>query len=395
MDPLTALLIATLMMLLNGGMLGLVHRELPPSLRPSAISWRVGTLLQASGCVLLAVNREFPPGIVLPLANGMLMLGLTGYWRALRQFDGRPETPWLLAPLLIGSLGVAWYAGVSPNFTARVIWASLAWASILVGCALTLGTTDRAISRRVLAMIFVGVALFMIARMLHFAGRSDPATNLLDNSDWMSLATPIIAAVMPVIGTTAFLLMCSERIRRDWEHAASTDYLTGLANRRTMAALGSEYLTRALRDRSGFAAAVVDIDHFKSINDRFGHDIGDAALKHVAACIEAACSPPDRVGRQGGEEFVALLVGVDAPQAMAAAERMRLAVQTMSFQPDPMTTVTLTVSIGVAVVRPDDTQFDDLLRRADQALYAAKANGRNRVEMAAPGSMPDLARSIP
>ncbi len=384
MDAFTALLVAVLMMLLNGGVLGLMHRDLPAALRPAAVSWRVGTLLQAMGCVLLALQNWMPLGLVLPLANALLMLGVGAYWRALRQFYGLSDSGLLLLPVALGTFGVYWFAAVSPDLSARVVVASAAWFVLLVGCVVTVrrhGRGEKAMSRQVLAWIFGIVALFMLMRMLHYGLRSR-VDSMLDNSDWMNLATPMIAAIMPVIGTTAFLLLVSQRITRQWELAASTDYLTGLPNRRTLAAAGEERIRSAGALRHQLAVAVIDIDHFKSINDRFGHDVGDAALKHVAARVDAACRGSDICGRQGGEEFVALFQNVDATKALAAAERLRTLVEAAPFNAEG-TELTITVSVGVALLRTDDRRLDDALRRADQALYQAKASGRNRVCMVA------------
>lgn len=384
MDPLTGFVIATLMMLLNGGVLGLMHRDLPEALRPSAVSWRIGTLLQAGGCILLAVHNYLPPAFVLPLGNGMIMLGMTGYWRALRQFYGLPDTVWLLLPMLFGTLGIYWYAAQQPNLPIRVLIASLVWVVILIGATLTLrqpGQRDAAMSRRVLAGLFITLAVFMVLRTVYFLSFPAPAGSVLDRSSWMNMITPLIAAILPVIGTTAFLLLVSERIRRQWERAASTDYLTGLANRRTIANWGDQRMQAARRLGQGLSVALIDIDHFKSVNDRFGHDIGDAALKHVAARIESACRAQDLPGRQGGEEFVAVFDQLDQSQALAAGERLRLAVQAAPFATEALS-LPITVSVGMATLSPNDRIFDDLLRRADLALYAAKGNGRNRVELA-------------
>jgi diguanylate cyclase (GGDEF)-like protein len=165
--------------------------------------------------------------------------------------------------------------------------------------------------------------------------------------------------------------------------AASTDYLTGLANRRTLTKAGE---TRLLAGAGGasaarLAVAVLDIDHFKAINDRHGHDVGDEALKHVAALIDRVCRGRGQCGRHGGEEFVALLDNVDTESAFAAAELLRSTLQDEPFR-FAGGELTITASVGVAVAHLGDRRIDDLLRRADQALYRAKARGRNRVEVA-------------
>lgn len=380
MDPKTALLIATLMMLLNGGVLGLMHRDLPDSLRQSAVSWRIATLLQAGGVVLLAVQEYLPPWFVLPIGNLMILLGLTGYWYALRQFYGLPGRAHMLLPTVFGTAAVTWYAVVQPDLSMRISAASLAWVYVLMASALTLrnARADRAMSRRVLASVFLVVSVFMLARFMYFLTSTDVSGTLLDSSNHWNVLTPMVAAILPVIGTTGFLLLCSDRIRRDWEHAASTDYLTGLANRRILADQGEQRLQRARQRGAGLALAVIDIDHFKSINDRYGHEIGDRVLRQVADQIAQACTPVDLAARQGGEEFALLLATGDLDSAWQRVETLRAAVaaEPLALGGEP---IAVSVSIGLTLAGPEDATLDSLLRRADHALYAAKAAGRNRV----------------
>lgn len=119
--------------------------------------------------------------------------------------------------------------------------------------------------------------------MLGAVAGMQSAASILETGTLINALTPLSAAVLPVIGTTAFLVLCSERLRAEWERAATIDFLTSLPNRRTISSTGITRFNAAQRSGSTFAAAVVDIDHFKSVNDRFGHDVGDLALQHVAA----------------------------------------------------------------------------------------------------------------
>ncbi len=381
LDPVTCFAIVALMTLMNGGILVLVHRDLPEAIRSSALDWLMSTLLMAGGSLLLVLQAYAPPGFILPLANGLLMLGLTGYWRALRRFYGKPDSPWLIAPPLGGTLGIYWFAAQQPHLTARVVLSAVVWLVVLIGAISTLrSATEDAKSRRVLAAIFIVVATFTLARGIYFVVR--PAqTGTVTAPSLINLITPLVVGILPLIGTTTFLLLCSDRIRRQWERAASTDYLTGLANRRTLGSEGERRVQRARANGDQLAIAVVDVDHFKSFNDHYGHEIGDLALKHVASRLKAACRGGDLPARHGGEEFVVLFDRIDALQARNASERMRLAVESEPFliEGSPQT---ITVSIGVAALSPTDETFDDLLRRGDQALYAAKTGGRNRVELA-------------
>lgn len=387
MEIQTVYLIAALMMLANGGVLGLMHPDFPAGLRPSAVSWRVATLLHASGCIVFILLSWLPPGFGLPLANSLVTLGFTGYWRALRQFYGMADKAWLALPLALSVPGLVWFAAFKPDIGARILIVSVTWTAVMAGCLHSLMSQqrrDRAVSRRVMMGIFLTVGAFVLLRAGYYIAIGvGPNYHITDSGNWMNFAAPMVVAVVPVVGTTAFLLMCSERIRRQWERAASTDYLTGLANRRTLTEAGERRFADARRQGHGFGLAVIDIDHFKSVNDRHGHDIGDVALKHVAAQLEAACREAELPARQGGEEFVVLFDRIDPQHAQTAGERLRQSVAAAPFVAGELT-LPVTVSIGVAVQNGADADFDSLLRRADVALYAAKAAGRNRVEVASP-----------
>lgn len=371
-------------MLLNGGVLGLMHKELAEDVRPSAYSWRVGTLLQAAAAVLLALQNSLPSGFFLPLAYACLSLGLLAYLRSVCQFCGRRLSPVFLLPVIFAPFSVYWFTVVNPNLNITIVLVSLAmsilqFASAWYLCVYT--QRGKSMSRSVLAFIFLLLGLFMLLRALYFLFTPTHATSMLDSTDWMNIVTPLVVVILPIIGTTAFLLMCSDRIRRQWEMAASTDYLTGLANRRTVALAGERAFHSAQRHGKALSVALIDVDHFKGVNDRYGHDSGDLALKHIADMLQKASRNENLLGRHGGEEFVVLLDQTDREQSVQAAERLRLGVsdQVMKIGSD---VVPMTVSIGLATLESGDKNFNDLLRRADRALYAAKANGRNRVEAA-------------
>lgn len=383
-EPQTVFLVATLMILLNGGVLGLMHRTLAPDVQPSAFSWRVATLLQACGCILQAVQAQLPPGFVLPLANACILLGMTGYLRALRQFYGLPERWSILWPAVVGTLGVFWFAAVQPNLGVRIVFASLALAFVMFACVYTLqryGERQPMTSQRVQALIFLVIALLMVVRGVQTLFIPPSEASLLQTGNSVRALSLVIMTTLPVIGTTAFLLMCSERIRRQWQQAASTDYLTGLANRRTVAQAGTQAFALARREGGRLSLAVLDVDHFKRINDQHGHDAGDLALKYLAEKLLAACEENDLTGRLGGEEFILLWQGADATRALRSAERLQdaLRAQPLRIGDAP---IALTVSIGIAVLDDSQADFDELLRQADRALYAAKAEGRDRVTMA-------------
>lgn len=387
MDPRTVFIISVFMMLLNGGILGLLHGGLSTVLQPAAKDWRIGTLLIAGGSILVAIQDLAPLWLVLPLGNGWLMLGVALYWRALRRFDGRIETPWIFLPTAMAIVGVTWFTVVTPHFTTRVVIVSLTWSMTLLGAVYGLYRgrhRQHEVSRYALIGIMLMTTAFLVWRAIYFAAGMQNATSILEAGTWINAFTPLSAAVLPVIGTTAFLVLCLERLRAEWERAATIDFLTNLPNRRTISSTGITRFNAAKRSGAPFAAAVVDIDHFKSVNDRFGHDVGDLALQHVASVLAHNCRGPNMVGRQGGEEFVALLEVGNIDDAMVAAERMRAAIEGQPLQLQGATVppvLPITVSIGIGQIAATDRNFDDVLRRADKALYKAKESGRNRVEL--------------
>jgi two-component system cell cycle response regulator len=179
-----------------------------------------------------------------------------------------------------------------------------------------------------------------------------------------------------------------DNLRRD----SQTDPLTGLLNRRSLQAdVGSR-----CQAREAFGVLFMDLDHFKSVNDRFGHEMGDRVLVAVASVLKTGLRPGDVVGRYGGEEFVGIVAGAGPESARLVAERLRHAVETMV--PPKTGPSKLTISIGCTVFDPrqTDERAEDLLHRADMALYAAKRTGRNRVVLVSPGqSIPEAVEQGP
>jgi diguanylate cyclase (GGDEF)-like protein len=178
---------------------------------------------------------------------------------------------------------------------------------------------------------------------------------------------------------------------------AEHDALTGAKNRRVF----DEHLTRlwqqAIRDGRELAILLIDVDHFKAYNDRYGHQAGDTALQKVAATVQAQIARPlDLLSRYGGEEFAALLYDIDADSARDIAERMRIAVSDMAIEHRGSRAArVVTISIGVAAVQPLAERGPlGALQLADEALYTAKVNGRNNVHLAAESDYSDLQTGV-
>jgi diguanylate cyclase (GGDEF)-like protein/PAS domain S-box-containing protein len=163
------------------------------------------------------------------------------------------------------------------------------------------------------------------------------------------------------------------------EYRAHTDSLTSLANRGHFMELADAEIARAMRYQRPFAVLILDVDHFKTINDRFGHKSGDTVLQALATILKGTLRENDIIGRIGGEEFAMLLPETDTEKASEVAERLRQTVADTHITTEDNNQIAVTVSIGIAVPTSISLGIDNILNRADSALYAAKNKGRNRV----------------
>lgn len=168
------------------------------------------------------------------------------------------------------------------------------------------------------------------------------------------------------------------------EQLAMTDVLTGLFNRRAFDSVAHAAVESARRHHRPLALVMVDIDHFKAINDRYGHAGGDVVLRHVGATLQGLLRGADSLARIGGEEFVVLAPETDLDSALALAQRMGDALRALAV-PVHGTTQPVTASFGVTALGTHADDLGAMLHRADQALYASKRGGRDRATAVAPG----------
>ena len=381
LDPLSAFAFAILFSLLNGAVLGFIHGALTPELQPSSADWRIGTLLMAGGGALFVGQAATNSDFVVPIANACWLFGLALYWRAVRRFFGRSDSIWIFVPVVAGTAGNAFFVFVMPSVGHRVSVATVSWMVLMLGGAATLVRNrrqNRSISATVLSGIFVLLAIILLLRGLYYITRPAAVISIAQPLNWVNALTPLLLAVLPIVGTTTFVLLCFERIRAELQRVATTDALTGLPNRLTIGERADALFKQARSLGLGFSIAVIDVDHFKGVNDQYGHDAGDVVLRGVAQTLAAQCRGGNLVGRHGGEEFVALFDGATMRDAMIASERLRAEIE-VSAHVVGQTTLHVTASIGVATFDLADKDFADILRRADRALYDAKAAGRNCV----------------
>jgi diguanylate cyclase (GGDEF)-like protein len=206
-----------------------------------------------------------------------------------------------------------------------------------------------------------------------------------DNAQMRGTVRPgnvVASFVTSAVFNFAYLFLLMARLIRRLRHLARHDHLTGAYNRREIESVLEVAWHQHRRLGNGLAVALVDIDHFKRLNDTLGHARGDHALVHVANLLRERTRPYDCVGRWGGEEFLLVMVGADAATAVQVCERLRADLCESSATALGMP---LTVSIGVAAASDDDVSAAALIERADRAMYEAKAAGRDRVCLAGAG----------
>ncbi len=380
-DVLTLMFVSTALCLLTAVLVGYVRAGFPGPYRRMLRYWAQALMLQGLGWLSFLFQGVASGLVAVLVANTLLVLGTQRIGHAIHLFFDRP-LPWR-RDLSMAAATVVWLAlfhWVWPNFSVRMMGVTVAVVWPLVAAILLFVRHARRpwpTSYRVVVVFLAVPTLVLSLRALNQVLGTPVDTMVATHP--AQIALHLIAAFTPVATALGFALMVATRLHDDLREAASTDPLTGLANRRRVEGLARPWLDDP---RGLLSALMIDVDHFKRINDRFGHDAGDEALIWLGSHLRVEARATDLVGRLGGEEFVLLLPGTSRNDAAALAERLRATVAAVPIvlggeQPWP-----LTISIGVAERVPGDSDVRELLRRADDAMYEAKRSGRNRVVVA-------------
>jgi diguanylate cyclase (GGDEF)-like protein len=359
--------------------------------------WGVGYLIGGGSFALLSARGVVADVLSIEIANALLLLGYSFLLAGTRAFGGR-ETPvavFLVAPLI-------WLTAMTVPAIATTIGARVIIVSALQGCLVALmayelwrGRAEPLLSRWPAIILLSTHVTMLSARMI-----AVQFTPIMTHHDFFRSPVFALMAFGTVLYTIAFafvlLSMTKERTELQHKIAALVDPLTGLANRRAFMLDAEAAIAGRASRKEPLAVLLADLDHFKKINDAFGHAIGDRVLKIFAAVLGRCSASGGLVGRIGGEEFAILLPGRDEAAAVALAERIRRALTDAAMEVDGHA-VGATVSIGVAASRIGD--LAGLLGRADSALYRAKEEGRNRVAVFAAergdGAAPASATVVP
>ncbi len=336
-------------------------------------------MLQALGCLLIGFRGELSPWLSINLANSLMYFGfaLEILTIVALRTRGVGLAPVTLAVATAGSLAITFVAA-TPGQLVGV--AGLTVAALFAPAAVVLA---RGASRLqwTMAVFFLALAVTFLLRA--YAGFLQQRS-VLDNNMLQMLGL-IVMYAYAVAGGVGFLLLMKEQDEQQLRIAATTDALTGILNRRSFFDAAGAAITEATASGRPLALLLLDVDHFKRINDTYGHPVGDLVLQQLAASIARCARSADIFGRLGGEEFALLLRDAgDGDGVLAAAERIRAAVQALAVPSAPE--LACSVSIGCALIVPGEpANIDHTIRCCDEALYAAKRGGRNRVVLASRG----------
>lgn len=352
-----------------------------PGLRAWAYSYLLGLLLCLNFLTRPHIPEELSHVITQVLIFASAWLNLV----AARAYADRPTWPlaypaWALLIILGLSSYLTWQ---QPEPTLRPALGLGTAGTLMLLSALTMLTKEfkRQPERYLFSLACGGHGLLMLATSLTLllgpADLADPER--LGSVAQFVLFESIVVLVMRAFGV---LMLANAHITAELRHFAERDPLTSIYNRRSFMILLDKSVNLMQRMRSPLSLLALDLDHFKRINDSWGHSSGDQTLRHFVQLASDHLRNEDVIGRVGGEEFVIFLPNTGLGAAACVAERLRMLIESQPVA-GPKGPIALTVSIGVAQIARGESQ-EAALQRVDEAMYRAKANGRNLVELAWP-----------
>lgn len=357
------------------------------SARPAAVHWAFYAVLTLPAVPLVMQREYLPPWVALGFANVLILGAFIALRRGVALFAGRPPRDIEYTALLLAG-GVATVAMAVADAVATlpavaVVVAAVVWTVARTADEIRCGLAEEfgwraalwcAVPSGLTALVFCShIGMAPLIPGLYSSEFARPGGE--------SVPAMLMAIFLSLVLHLNLCAIVTLRLVRRLQHLSDHDPLTGLLGRRPMEERLQAEAQRHARMGGGFAMLSLDIDHFKQINDRFGHAAGDAVLVRVAHGLQQAARSIDSVARMGGEEFGVLLPGCDRAGADEVAQRMLEVVRSQQH-PELDGTMRVTVSIGIAVHDDASEPLPLLQRRLDKALYSAKAAGRDRIQLA-------------
>lgn len=340
---------------------------------PAYLMWALGFAFSAIGLGLVAARGLIPDSLSIEFGNGIALLGESAWIAGFHRMDKR-RLQWsaLLPPAIwIAGIELPW---IHESYANRVFLYDLAGAvgATLLARAVRPGEGRREATRGLLGFVLMALACICLVSSMSMILLRPSLEAALTYRAYSALACALL--ITTAIALSGRLLM--ERAERRWRAISITDTLTGVLNRRGLQDYFPLVVEKAAGGSAKIAALLFDLDHFKAINDRYGHQTGDTVLAEFARIGRQFVPGNSAFGRMGGEEFIAFIPVADQAEAEAVAETIRA-----DFCRAPLlagqSLISATVSVGLAIMPCDIASWDRLVSAADRALYAAKRAGRN------------------
>jgi len=354
--------------------------------------WLASFVFQTAGIVLILMRGAIYDFVSIVISNMLIVAGAVFFLHGLIRFTDIKFSKfqnYLMMALFF--IAYSYFTLITPSLTMRNILFSFSVIFVSLQCSWILLRKVTPVTREIYrgaGLVFILYTLLYLIRII--TNIKYPQVSSLFSSVVVDAALIIISQMLGITLTFSLVMMINGRLFYDLNlyseerekmvgelrRLATTDNLTGIHNRMKLELLLTAEVLRSRRYNRPLSVILIDVDKFKSVNDTYGHLVGDTVLKDIARLLKENIRESDYVGRWGGEEFLVINPETSAHGASSLAEKLRKNIEDHKFQ----IVGAKTISLGVATLQGEEWE-EDMLKRADQALYRAKNSGRNRVEM--------------
>lgn len=346
--------------------------------------WALANLVMGIAYGLFSSRLTLPLSWTLVLANFLLAIAYGAYALALASLFGQRRYLLIKAlSIVLSTLGLYYFEIIRGDSSYRILLLAgltlVVWGLALLHC---IGAWKTHHSPHVIFMTLTLVSLILVSlvRLLAAWLSHDFGYQVLPDFSAIIKTTTFVLILAPPLLTVGFFMICADYTQQRFKTLANLDSLTGINNRRAALAQAEQALAHQHRHGGALSCVMMDIDHFKTVNDSHGHAVGDEVLKKLATLVQGRIRKGDIFGRFGGEEFVLFLPATTQEQAVKLADALRQAIAGTQLTGANGEALQVTASFGVAQRLDRDESLNQLTSRADKALYGAKHQGRNRVE---------------